>query len=193
MSKIKSFFSKLLFSPTMQAKNKSHRIAYMALITALGVVINMLEIKLGGVQFSLTIFISAFAGLYLGAISGFFCGFLGDMIGFLIHPMGEYSPWIGIATGLMAFIIGVCIVLPNAKKWLPFYLGVGCILIFLICTCGITTLYLNKVWVKGLTYWEYLPVRLFAQGQIWNSIVNSVLAIVCLPLLVKVKPLRINL
>ncbi len=176
----------------MQAKNKSHRIAHMAMITAVSVVVNMFEVRLGGVKFSLTILISTFAGLYLGALSGFGCCFLGDTIEFLISPKGEYSPWVGICNGLMAFIIGVCILLPYARKWLHFYLGVACILIFCICTCGINTWYLNKIFAPSLTHWEYLPVRLFAQGQIWNSIVNSVLAIVCLPLLVKVKPLRIN-
>ena len=176
----------------MREKNKSHRIAYIAVMTALVVVVNMLEIKLGGIQFSLTIFIAAFSGLYLGVLSGFCCCFLGDMIGFFIHPMGEYSPWIGIATGLMAVIIGLCVLLPNAKKWLPAYLCLGCIGIFVVCTCGITTLYLNKVWYKSMTYQECLVTRLFVQGQVWNSLVNSVLTIICLPLLVKVKPLRIN-
>ncbi len=184
-------WKRLLFSRTLEAKNKSHKVAYIAVMTALTVVVNALEIKLGGIQFSLTVFIAAFAGLYLGALSGFCCCFLGDMIGFFIHPFGEYSPWIGISTGLMAFLIALCLWLPKAKKYLPIYLLLGCLGIFVFCTCGITTLYLNKVWYKSMTYGECLIMRLFAQGQVWNSVVNSALIIVALPLLVKVKPLRI--
>ena len=66
-------WKRLLFSRTLQEKNKSHKVAYIALMTALTVVINALEIKFGGIQFSLTIFIAAFSGLYLGALSGFCC------------------------------------------------------------------------------------------------------------------------
>lgn len=185
------WWKRLLFSRTLKEKNKSHKVAYIAVMTALTVVVNALEIKFGGIQFSLTIFIAAFAGLYLGAVSGFCCCFLGDMIGFFIHPFGEYSPWIGIATGLMAFLIALCLLLPKAKKYLSFYLILGCLAIFIVCTCGITTLYLNKVWYKSMTYRECLVMRLFAQGQVWNSVVNSALTVVVLPLLVKVKPLRI--
>ena len=184
-------WKRLLFSRTLQEKNKSHKVAYIALMTALTVVINALEIKLGGIQFSLTIFIAAFSGLYLGALSGFCCCFLGDMIGFFIHPFGEYSPWIGISTGLMAFIIALCVLPKNAKKGLAAYLALGCVGIFLICTCGITTVYLNRVWYASMSYRECLIMRLFVQGQVWNSVGNSLLTVVGLPLLVKVKPLRI--
>ena len=184
---------RICFSKTLLAKNHSHKIAYIAVTTALAVVVNMLEIKLGGIQFSLTIFTAAFAGLLLGGLSGFCACFIGDMIGFFIHPFGEYSPWIGISTGLMAFFVGLFLLLPSAKKRLPWYLSIACVCIFVCCTCGITTLYLNKVWYKGMTFFECLVMRLFAYGQIWNSLVNSALVIAILPLAVKVKPLKLIL
>ena len=184
---------RLLFSKTMLGKNHSHKVAYIALVTALLVVINALEIKLGGVQFSLTIFTAAFAGLLLGGGAGFAACFVGDLLGFLWHPFGEYSPWIGIATGLMALFVGIFVMLPNAKDALPFYLSFACICIFVCCTCGITTLYLNLVWYKSMTFRECLVTRLFVQGQIINSLVNSILVIVLLPLSLKIKPLGIKL
>lgn len=189
-----AFWKRLLFSPTLLGKNHSHKVAYIGVLTAFCVVANMLEIKLGNVQFSLTICISAFTGLMLGGISGFCACFLGDLFGFLIHPFGEYSPWIGISTGCMALIVGWAVyALPNAKKFLRIKLTVACVLIFIVCTAGITTVYLNKVWFASMSYIEYLSFRLFAQGQIYNSIVNSVLVVVGLPFVAKIKALRILL
>lgn len=186
-------FKRLCFSKTLLAKNHSHKVAYIAVATAFMVVVNMLEIKLGGIQFSLTIFVAAFSGLLLGGLSGFGACFIGDLLGFLIHPFGEYSPWIGISTGLMAFFAALFLLLPNAKKWVPLYLGFACVCIFVCCTCGITTLYLNKVWYTGMTFWECLTMRLFVQGQVFNSLVNSVLVVALLPLAVKIKPLKLIL
>jgi len=177
----------------MLEKNGSKRITYTAVATAFLVVVNFLEIKLGGVQFSLTIFTAALAGLVLGAGSGFCACFLGDMLGFFIHPFGEYSPWIGIATGLMAFFIGAFLLLPHAKKWLILYLSIACVCIFICCTCGITTLYLNKVWYKSMSFFECLTMRLFVQGQIWNSLVNFALLLCCTPVILRVKALRVQI
>ncbi len=190
---MKNVFRSICFSKTMLGKNHSHKVAHIALITALSVAINALEIKLGGVQFSLTILTAVFAGFYLGALSGFTACFLGDLFGFLLHPFGEYSPWIGISTGLMALFVGLFVLLPNAKKYLPIYIALSCICIFVCCTCGITTLYLNLVWYKSMTFWECLWMRLFVQGQVFNSLVNSILAVALLPFTLKIKPLGIKL
>lgn len=190
---MRTFLQTLCFSKTLQAKRRSHQVAYTALLTAVMVVINAVEIKMGGVQFSLTMFTAMFAGLYLGGLSGFLACFLGDMIGFFLHPFGEYSPWIGIATGLMALLTALFLLLPRTKERLWLYIGLSCICIFVCCTCGITTLYLNKVWYTSMTFWECLTMRLFVQGQVFNSIANSVFALIVLPMLVKVKPLSIKL
>lgn len=185
-------FRKIIFSQTLLEKSHSHKISYIAITTALMVVVNMLEVKLGGVQFSLTIFVSCLAGIFLGAIAGFGACFIGDLVGFFIHPMGEYSPWIGIATGLMAFFIGAILLLPYAKKIYPVYLALGCVLIFLFCTCGITTWYLDKVWFQ-VGFWACLKLRIFVQGQIWNSLFNYALLFIVTPVLAKIKPLHLHI
>lgn len=186
------FWQRFFFSRMLMGKNHSHKIAYIGVMTAFCVAANMLEIKLGNVQFSLTICISAFAGIALGGVAGFCACFLGDLFGFLIHPFGEYSPWIGISTALMALIVAWLIYLPtNVEKWLRVKLAVGCVLIFFVCTAGITTIYLNVVWNPTMTYWQYLTYRLLVQGQIYNSLVNSVIVIFGLPFILKIKTLRI--
>ena len=120
-----SLWKRMLFSKTMLAKNTSKKITYAALATAFLVLVNVLEIKLGGVQFSLTIFVAAFSGLLLGGGMGFCACFFGDMIGFFIHPFGEYSPWIGISTALMAVFTAWFLLMPRANKRL-FSLALFC-------------------------------------------------------------------
>ena len=189
------FWKALCFSSFLLKKDIAHKIAYIAVTTALAVLINALEIKLTVAQFSFTIFFSAFAGVVLGGVAGFCAGFLGDMIGFFLHPMGEYSPWIGISTGLMAFFTALCVLLIKGGTTgkIYFKLSMACLLIFVFCTCGITALYLNLVWYKSMTYFEYIAMRLFAQGQIFNSLVNSAMIVFLTPYLSKIKILGIKL
>ena len=39
------------------------------------------------------------AGAFLGPVEGFIVGFMGDLLGGLIRPLGTYIPLIGIASG----------------------------------------------------------------------------------------------
>ena len=189
-----SFFRRLFFSERLERSSKGLKIAYIAMVTAIAVAENsLLELKFGTVQFSLTLFLSAFAGIFLGGVAGFFACFLGDGIGFLIHPFGEYSPWIGISTGLAALITAFVCNLPPNRRLVHLRLAVGCALTFAICTCGITTLYLNLVWATKVPFFKYLFTRLFVYGQIWNTLLNSALTVVFLPVLEKIKPLKIKI
>lgn len=185
---------KWLSSPTLLEKNDSHKIAYIAIMTAFCVAANMLEIKLGTVQFSLTICISAFTGLVLGGGAGFCACFLGDLFGFFIHPFGEYSPWIGISTGCMAWIVGAAVYgFGSPKKGLHGKLALACLAIFILCTSGITMVYLHLVYYANMSYAEFWIYRLFVKGQIYNSLVNSVVVIVGLPWIAKSKALHLVL
>ena len=185
-----------LFSDAVIALPKSKKITYVAIVTAFTIIANtFLEYKFFGVQFSLTIFISVLAGLILGALPGFCACFLGDLLGFILHPLGEYSPWIGIATGLMAVFGGLLVgrlPLP-IKGGAQIKLLLASLAIFLVCTSGITTVYLNLVWYKSMTYFQCLTTRLFVEGQIWNSVANTVLLIVAVPPLAKIKQLHVKI
>ncbi len=190
----RGFWRRLLFSETLDKSSKGLKIAYIAMVTAIAVVENsLLELKFGTVQFSLTLFLSSFAGIFLGGVAGFCACFLGDGIGFLIHPFGEYSPWIGISTGLAALITALVCQLPPNRRLVHLRLAVGCLITFVICTCGITTLYLNLVWASKVPFFDYLLTRLFVQGQIWNTLLNSALTVAMLPVLEKIKPLKIKI
>jgi ECF transporter S component (folate family) len=190
-------WKELLFSKTLVNKGRAHKIAYIAVMTALCVVANMFfEFPVGNItQFSFTIVFSALAGILIGPVFGFTASFLGDVVGFLYHPKGEYLLWISISMGLVALLAGFIVNGINSKGnvWI-FYgkLVLVSISTFLICTVAITT---TTFWYRysKVGYLDYLVARLFAQGQIWNSIVNYALLFVILPMLNRIKALKIHI
>ncbi len=186
-------WKRCLFSDTVLGLPLSKKITYIALLTAFTVIANtFFEMKFFSVQFSVTIFVSVLAGIFLGSAFGFTACFLGDLIGFLLHPFGAYLPWIGISTGLMA-VFGALL-----YGRIPWKSRTGKIMkllfvnlaIFVVCTAGITSITLNKVWFSSLTYPQYLVERLFVEGQIWNTLLNALLLFVLLPMIERVKLFR---
>ncbi len=190
-------WKQILFSPTLADKNGSHRIAYIAVVAALLVICNMFfEIKLGNTQFSLTIFFSALAGILIGPLFGFAACFLGDLVGFLYNPFGSYSPWIGLSMGLIALFSGLIVGgIPKKTTWFLYVkLTVVCLLTFAVCTVAINTTALwLLLWYPSLGFWEYFLQRFLVEGQVWNSLVNSVLLFIAVPLLNRIKPLKIHI
>lgn len=189
-------WKKLLFSPVLAEKNTSHKIAYIALVTAFVVVANMFfEFKLAETQFSFTVLVSCVAGILIGPLFGGAACFLGDLVGFLYNSGGfGYLPWIGISLCLMAMISGLTVGIANNKKprWFLYIdLSIICVLTFVICTVAINT---TAFWIlySKVDYTTYLISRLFVQGQIWNSLVNYALLFVVVPALNRIKPLRIS-
>lgn len=187
---------RFLYSETLSGKSKSAKIAYIAVMTAFCVVANMFfEFKLADTQFSLTILVSALAGVLIGPLFGFIACFLGDLVGFLYHSAGfAYYPWIGISMGLVALLSGLLLGGGSKGKLWWFYtkLALVCVSTFLLCTVAINT---TAFWIlySKVDYVTYLVARLFAQGQIWNSLVNYALLFIALPILARVKPLNIRI
>ncbi len=190
-------WKRILFSKVLENKSASQRLAYIGVMTAFSVVANMFfEFKLADTQFSLTLFLSALTGILIGPIFGFIACFLGDLVGFLYHSAGfAYMPWIGISMGLVALLSGLIMSFwrGNGKRWF-FYvkLTVVCAATFLLCTVAINT---TAFWLlhSKVGYGTYLVSRLFVQGQIWNSLLNYALLFIALPILNRVKPLKISI
>ena len=189
--------SVLLLSKTLAGKNISHQLAYVGMTTALVIVANMFfEFKLADTQFSLTLFISALAGILIGPLFGFVACFLGDLVGFLYHSSGyAYMPWIGVAMGMTALIFGFIVGGVPTQSKVGFYgkLAVACLLTFAVCTVGINTTAFWLLYAKKVPYFTYLITRVFVQGQIWNSLVNYALLFIALPTLSKVRALHVEI
>ena len=190
------FFTKLCFSKTLQDKNASHKIAFIAVFTAFSVIANMFfEVKFADIQFSFTICVSAIIGIILGPVFGFVASFTGDLVGFLVNSGGyAYMPWIGLAMGMVSFIAGAIFAFVKSDK--PWFIFVKLLIIavttFLLCTVAINT---TAFWILygKVPYFKYLLTRLFIQGQIYNSLVNYVLLFIAVPILSKIKQLNLNI
>ncbi len=185
----------LLFSTSLAKKSRTQRLAYIAVMTAFCVVANMFfEFKLADTQFSLTIAVSALTGILIGPVFGFVACFLGDLVGFLYHSAGfAYMPWIGLSMGLTSFLFGLTTVFWRGKAgWLYAKLGIACAASFLLCTVAINTTAFWLLYSK-VDYRTYLVARLFVQGQIWNSLFNFVLIFIAVPILNRVKPLKLEI
>ena len=195
MSEGKRSWKEICFSKTLLRKGKAHKIAYVAVMTALCVVVNMFfEFKFADTQFSLTIFVSALTGILIGPLFGFVACFLGDLVGFLYHSAGfTYMPWIGLSMGIVALLSGFIMNGIDGKGkpgWFFVKISLVCVSTFFICTVAINTTAFWLLYSK-IGYWEYLISRLFLQGQIWNNIVNYALLFLILPIISKIKPLKV--
>lgn len=183
------------FSEMLLGKNTSHKIAYIAVLTAVIVAANTFEIKFAETQFSFTMAVSVLSGLLLGPLFGFVACFLGDLVGFLYNSGGfAYLPWIGISLGIAAFISGLVFNLfPTKKRWVLYVkLGIISLLSFAVCTVAINTTAFWALYSKT-DYLTYLISRLIVQGQIWCSLINYALLFIIVPTLREIKPLKIGI
>lgn len=188
------FWRRLLFG-ALAEKKASQKIAYTAVITAFVVVSNMFEIKLAETQFSLTIFMSAIAGILIGPLFGGTAAFLGDLVGFLYNSNGyPYYPWVGLNMLVVALFAGLIVGgIEYHKKWFLYVkLALVCLVSFFIGTVLINTTAFWLLYSK-ISYGEYLISRLFIQGQIWNSLANYALLFIAVPALNRIKPLKLRI
>lgn len=208
----KGFWRNLFFSKTLQDKNQSHKIAYIAVMTAFIIVSNFFEFKLRDTQFSLTIVVALLSGIIIGSVFGFAACMLGDFIGFLLHPAYIYMPWVGISTGLFAFLAGLIVngIPVSFKGGIWVKLALVSLLSFFVCTVGVNSAgfyfynkamgfstavidYVSERFGGGVTFLAYVFYRLFFKGQIWNSLFNYVLLFLAVPMLNKIKPLKMQI
>lgn len=85
--------------------NKTLKLALTGMLTALSIVANVLTIPLTpSSAISFTIVIAFITGIYLGALPAVAVGFLGDLIGHILFPMGAYNWFMGLSCALSGLI-----------------------------------------------------------------------------------------
>ena len=201
----------LFFSSAFLNAGKAKKLALLGIFTAINVVFNtVVEIRFADIQFSLTIFMSAVTGSVLGSLCGFVSCFLGDFLGYVFNSWGlMYMPWVGLATGVTAFVAGIVVNGFNFKFKGSDYIkaAIVSVITFVLCTVLINStgfyLYNYKMgfsqavidYVKNtfggeVGYFGYVAYRLFFKGQIFNCLVNYTLFIVVLPQILKIKTFK---
>lgn len=207
-----SLLKRLLFSDVLLFRSNAHKVAYIGVMAALCIAVNTFEIKFADVQFSFSLFTALLSGVVLGPLPGACAVFIGDLFGYLLNSAGMYYYWwVAFSLMLMSVIAGLCMRLPMRFKGSLFVkLAIVSALTFTLCTVFINSLGMyyigNTIFVSqklidainarfdGVwTFWNYVFVRLFLLGQIYNSILNYVLAFLAIPLLNAVKPLKLGL
>ena len=148
----------------------------------------------------------------LGALPGAVAVFVGDLFGYLLNSAGLYYYWwVALSLMLMAVIAGLVMRIPMHFKGSLFVkLTIVTVLTFSLCTVLVNSLGMyyigNKIFLSqslidainerfgGVwSFGNYVFVRLFVLGQIYNSILNYILAFLTIPLLNAVKPLKLGL
>lgn len=143
--------------------NRTFKLALTAMLTALSVVANALTIPLplaSNNAISFTIVISFVAGIYLGAMPAVVVGYVGDLIGHLIAPMGAYNWFMGLSYALCGLIPALIYKLNIHKVWklcisLVIYL-VACSL--LLNTFGLWLQYIVLVKPSPLGLWQFFTM-----------------------------------
>ena len=212
MQKFSATFNKFMFSERFRNSSRAKKIAAIAVFAALSVVTNMfLEFKLFDIQYSLTIFVSAVTGVFLGPLAGFLSCIFGDFVGYVFNSWGQlYMPWVGISTGLFALVAGLVFASDFERgatsSYGKLYLKIALYVVvtFVLCTATINSVgfYLYNKYVTGFMkafseysaknfggntgFFIYLLYRLFFKGQIWNSVANYALLFVFLPVFKRV-------
>ena len=195
-TKRRPLFMRLFFSGAItHDTTPSKKVAYIAVTAAFLAVANMFEIKFADVQFSLTIAVSALAGVMLGAVFGCAAAFLGDLVGFLFNSGGfAYMPWVGINLAVIALLSGVIVGGINLRfrGGLVVKVTVLAVLSFFLCTVGINTTAFWLLYAKGVPYLTYAVTRIFLGGQIYNCLVNYALLYIVIPVIAKLKIIKFN-
>lgn len=98
--------------------NKTYKLTLTAMLTALSIVANALTIPITPSNaISFTIVIAFIAGIYLGALPAVTVGFVGDLIGHILFPMGAYNWFMGISCALTGLIPALIYKLKINKLW----------------------------------------------------------------------------
>lgn len=128
--------------------NKTYKLTLTAMLTALSIAANFLTIPItANNAVSFTIFFAFIAGIYLGAVPAMAVGFLGDLIGHFIHPLGAYNWFMGVSYLLMG-VIPALIYKLKINKILK--LIISLIVFLVVCSLGLNTFGLWLQYIVGV-------------------------------------------
>ena len=165
-------------------KFTAKKVAYLALIAAISVIMNTLTLTVpgSGIAISFTYIPNFLAGFFFGPAAGFIVGVIGDVLGCIIWPKGAWLPLLTLSAGLMGAIPGLVRYLPLSEKWL---IVIAFVATYVVCSAGINTFTLWHAYAASKkTFWVYFvgkfPVSLL------NMIANLVITYLLMPVFNKV-------
>ncbi len=140
--------------------NKTVKLAFTATFTALAIAANTFTIPLTpSNSISFTIAISFIAGIYLGPLSALTVGYLGDLIGAIIHPMGPYNWFMALSCALTGFI---CALVYKLKLHKLLKLAIAMVIYLIVCSIALNTF---GLWLQIIVGVDPSPIGLL---QFWG-------------------------
>ncbi len=137
-------FTIIIKQPKRNSLSKTQKSAYMAMLSALCVAVNIFQIPTPMVQLSLVSTVACIAGVLLGPVEGFIVAFIGDLLAGIIAPLGVYSPIIGIGTSLFGLVPGVVFAFFKGKDYVKLIISFSITFVlstFLLNTIGLVLIY----------------------------------------------------
>jgi ECF transporter S component (folate family) len=137
-------FACLIKQPKRNNLSKTQSLAYVAMLSALSVAVNVLQIPTPLAQLSLVATVCCIAGVLLGPVNGFAVALIGDLIAGIVAPMGIYSPIIGIGTSLFGLVPGVIFAFFKGKDWIKAIIAFAITFVltsFILNTIGLCLIY----------------------------------------------------
>lgn len=171
-------------------KYTAKNIAYLALITAISVIVNALTLTVpgSGIAISFTYIPNFLAGYFFGPGAGFIVGVLGDVLGCIIWPKGAWLPLLTLSAGLMGAIPGLVRYLPVKMRW---HVLIAYVATYIVCSAGINTFTLWHAYAATKkTFWVYLIGKM--PVSIVNMIANLVINFMLMPLFERIISPRIK-
>lgn len=165
-----------------QLLNKTLKLTYIAVLSALCIIPNVFSIQLSGSNYLSFTYIPTFlAGIYFGPIAGGAVGLIGDIVGFLIRPTGpSYNPIIALSSTMLGVIPGLVWMATKRTRLHPnVKLVISLVVTSIVITSGLNTF---ATWLfystQSKTFWAYLLTRL--PFQLIMVVVNGVILAILL-------------
>ena len=147
-------FALTIKQPKRNNLSKTQKIAYIAMLSALCVAVNIFQIPTPITQLSLVSTIACIAGVLLGPLEGFIVAFVGDLIAGIIAPLGVYSPIIGIGTSLFGLVPGIIFAFFKGKDYIKLIISFS--ITFVLSTLLLNTIGLALIYPKYYVLTERL-------------------------------------
>ena len=160
-------------------KFSAKNIAYLALLTAISVIMNTLTLTVpsSGIAVSFTYIPNFLAGYFFGPGAGFIVGVIGDALGCIIWPKGAWLPLLTLSAGLMGAIPGLVRYLPVSRRW---HIAISYVVVYVICSAGINTFTLWLAYASTKkTFWVYFLAKM--PVSLANMAANLVLNFMLMP------------
>ena len=160
-------------------KFTAKNIAYLALLTAISVIMNTLTLTVpgSGIAVSFTYIPNFLAGYFFGPGAGFIVGVIGDALGCIIWPKGAWLPLLTLSAGLMGAIPGLVRYLPVSRRW---HIAISYVAVYVICSAGINTFTLWLAYASTKkTFWVYFLAKM--PVSLANMAANLVLNFMLMP------------